>query len=432
MKNLKNIAKEALSELTKRGADRANVKVTSSETREFNIDNGKFSLFRTLFDNSLSMTALKASKKGNTTVNRFDSEAIANAAAECIAIANSAEPDSAWDFAPKLDNRDFDDGVVNGDIDKLFYRTKELLDTISERYPLITIEQCIVSHEKINWVYMNTYGAEFERRTGQYSVMLMYSAHDGELASSFFDSSFTTISLDRPFIECATVAKDLADVSKQIHTISPSEKFTGVAVLPPSVFDFLLESAISSFASDSSILDGTSIWRDLLGKPVASEKLSVKNDPYDESIVNGERITSEGFVSEAHDIIKNGVLDSFLISLYVANKTGLKRAPAASLMMIVPPGDASLDEMIANIDRGIIIGRISGGNPASNGDFSGVAKNSFLIENGKITSALSETMISANIADMLKNIVALSAERVSNGDYNLPYAAIGGVTISGK
>ena len=54
------------------------------------------------------------------------------------------------------------------------------------------------------------------------------------------------------------------------------------------------------------------------------------------------------------------------------------------------------------------------------------------IENGKITCALSETMISGNLGDLLKNVVAISAEVVCDGTSVLPYAAFGGVTVSGK
>ena len=87
--------------------------------------------------------------------------------------------------------------------------------------------------------------------------------------------------------------------------------------------------------------------------------------------------------------------------------------------------------MIASIDRGIIVGRFSGGAPSSNGDFSGVAKNSFLIENGRIGPALSETMISGNLADMLQNVGGISAELVCSGSYVLPWVVFRGVVISG-
>ena len=126
------------------------------------------------------------------------------------------------------------------------------------------------------------------------------------------------------------------------------------------------------------------------------------------------------------------MLESFALSLYAANKTGNSRAKNASGALVIAPGDADLDSMIKGIERGLIVGRFSGGEPGASGDFSGVAKNSFLIENGKITGPVSETMINGNLAALMKNVRAISAETVCDGTSVLPYAAFEGVTVSGK
>ena len=98
----------------------------------------------------------------------------------------------------------------------------------------------------------------------------------------------------------------------------------------------------------------------------------------------------------------------------------------------MPAGEKTLEELISGVEDGLFVYRFSGGQPANNGDFSGVAKNSFRIRNGKITDAVSETMIAGNLADMLKNFVGASSERVKNGCSVLPFAAFSGITISGK
>ncbi len=121
-----------------------------------------------------------------------------------------------------------------------------------------------------------------------------------------------------------------------------------------------------------------------------------------------------------------------MLNLYTSNKTGHEHAPNSSYEIVIEGGDTALSDMIAGIKKGILVGRFSGGAPSTNGDFSGVAKNSFLIEDGKITGAVSETMINGNLADMLNNLVAVSEETVADGSSVLPYMAFGGFTISGK
>ena len=165
---------------------------------------------------------------------------------------------------------------------------------------------------------------------------------------------------------------------------------------------------------------------------MADERITLSLAPLDERIVCGERTTGEGFRAENFDVIQNGRLNAFALGLYAANKLKLPRGKNDSFNMVVAPGDRSIDQIIASIDKGILVGRFSGGQPSSNGDFSGVAKNSFLIENGKIGPALSETMISGNMADMLNRLRAVSSEQVADGMMVLPYMAFDGITISGK
>ena len=100
--------------------------------------------------------------------------------------------------------------------------------------------------------------------------------------------------------------------------------------------------------------------------------------------------------------------------------------------IMVAAGDTPLEDIIQGIDKGLLVSRFSGGEPASDGTFSGVAKNSFLIENGRIGQAVSETMISGNLGGMMKQLRGISQERVSDGGGILPWLAVDGITISGK
>ena len=432
MHDLKLIADKALAALKDNGADKAQCAVRFTETHEFNVDGGKFSLFRTLFDNSLSLTAVKDDKKGSVGINRLDDDSIAAAAVNCLAIADSGAADPAWVFAEKSENGSFTEGAPEADLDLLFDRTEELMRQIGEQFPLILMEQMIVTHKKRHSVFKNSLGVEYETLSGNYEISLMFSAHEGEKSSSFFGSGVITDRLDVPFMELGTIREDLENVSKQLDTQPLEGKFTGVAVFPPSSLGTFIGSALGNFASDGTLLDGTSPWKDSLGKVVADPAITISAAPLDERIVCGERFTGEGFRSENYDIIRDGVLESFMLSGYVANKTGLPRAKNSSYAIVMKPGDTPYADIIAGIERGILVGRFSGGEPGTSGDFSGVAKNSFLIENGKITCALSETMISGNLGDLLKNVAAISSEVVCDGATVLPYAAFGGVTVSGK
>ena len=432
IETLKKTAQAAVAALQKEGADKAQANVSYTVTHEFNVDGGEFSLFRTLFDKQLAMTAIQGGKKGTIAQNRYDEETIAASAKGCLEAAASAQPDENWDFAPVSQNEDFVLGEVKPDTDKLFFRCQELMAALKEMFPKIIMEQMIVSHKEILKAQANSYGVLFSTHEGYYEVSLMFSGHDGDKASSFFGSGVIADSLDKPFLELGSIREDLANVEKQIETTGVSGKFEGTMVVMPGCLGSLFYSLLSDFAGEGGLLSGTSPWKDKLGETVADAPLTISLAPLDARIVCGNRTTGAGFRAEDYDIIKDGRLNAFYLGLYAANKLKLPRGRNDSFNVVVAPGDKPISEIIASIDKGILVGRFSGGQPASNGDFSGVAKNSFLIENGKIGPALSETMISGNMADMLKRLNAISAEQVADGMSVLPYMAFDGITISGK
>lgn len=432
MNELLCVTEKGMERLCALGAETARVSASVSVTHEFNVDSGEFSLFRTLFDRSLGMMAIKEGKKGVYATNKTDDEAIEAAALQCMAVADSATPDEAWALAPDSGHIKFHEENTGADLDKLFERSCELLETIKENHPKIIIEQMIVTHGEKEGVYRNTSGAVYETKEGFYGVDLMFSAHEGENCSSFFGVGVTTETLDTPFYELGSIKNDLASVEKQVNTRPVDGKFTGTVLLTPDAFAGFMGSIIGNFAGERTVLEKTSIWLDKVGQKVADERITVSFPVQKDGIVGRDNYTAEGFLCEDFTIIDKGVLTAFPLSLYVANKTGLSPVKNSLDCMVVTPGEKSLDEIIKSIDKGLLVGRFSGGAPGISGEFSGVAKNSFLIENGKVTDAVSETMISGNLSDMINSLVDISADTVADGTSLMPYAAFSGITISGK
>lgn len=427
-----NAAQYALEALKNAGADKAAVTASSGSTTEFNIDGGEFSLMRTIFNEGVGVTAYVGGRNGGASTNALDRESIDGAVADAIAAAQSAAPDEAWDISPACEPREFLSGALECDRDAFFNAVKTLKRDVAERWPNILIEQLIASYHRGASAKLNSNGVCFTGESGRYEVDLMFSAHDGDKSSSFFGTGARFTDPTKPIIDMGSIAADLDAVSKQTDPKPVSGKFEGALVLTPAMLGEFIWLAAENFASDGVIIEGTSPWKDKLGKQVADPRLTVRLAPFDPEIVCGERVTGDLFVSEDYDFIRDGALQCFPLSLYAANKTGFDRAKNTSGALVVPAGDVPLDELIAGVEKGLLLGRFSGGQPGTNGDFSGVAKNSFLIENGKVADAVSEVMINGNIADMLMNLRGISKERVADGMTVLPYAAFDGVTISGK
>ena len=424
-------AQYALEALKKAGADKAACLVTGSKRDEFNVEANKFSLMRTLFDDELTLKALKDNRKGVTKINKLDRASIDQAVTDCIALASSALPEEAEDIAEKIENKTFDQRIGGGDMDLLFSRTKDFVEQVRDEYPKIVLETMTSEFYSGRTVYVNSNGVEFNNQKEFYKIDTMFTAKDGEKSSSFNTFGAALVSLASPFMDIDMHRTLLKESEQSLDPRMVEEKFTGKVIVTPACYDMIWHTIFNCFLSESSLIEGTSRWKDALGAKVADSKLTLRAAPHNPDLVGGERFTPDGYESLDFDFIHGGVLKSFALSLYGSRKTGKPRAlNSCPWITEVLPGDTPLDQMIKGIDRGILLNRFSGASPGPSGDVSGVAKNSFLIEKGAITGSLKETMVSFNILDILGKI-DISKERCSFGTGTWPWCCFDGITISG-
>ena len=428
MMNQKDAAAYALEQLQKAGADDAAVLVTTGKIDEMNIDGGEFSLMRSGFKSGLSLKAIKEQKTGNIHINSCEKETIDAAVADCMAAVLAAQPDEAESIAPKAENMSFTAGVLTPDRDLLFDRLREYMDTLHTEYPKINMEQLIAKYDHDDILLMNTNGVEMCYQNGAYVVSTMFSAHEGEKAGSFNGTYHLTERLDRPLMELDMMRRLLRDAEGDLTAAPVPEKFEGTLLVSPAFMGEFL-GTLGCYAGDYALISDTSIWKDKLGQKVASEGITLETRPLDERIVCGERFDINGFKSENGVILRDGVLESFCLSEYAARKTGRIRAANQSGAYFLRPGEKSPEELIAGIENGILINRFSGGQPGASGDFNGVAKNSFLIKDGRLAGAVTETMISGNFAALLQNLRGISRETACDGSTVLPWVAFDGVTV---
>ncbi len=420
-----------LNALLKAGADKAQCQVTRIEKHELNVISGEMSLLRTTFDTQVKLIAIKDGKKGSTTINKSDPDSVSRGAAEALAIAEASVPDEANDIAEGQPAARFVSGSESPDRDSMHYRMKELLETARERYPTLLMLQAFLDFTREDTYVVNSNGVDFSAVKGVYRCTAVFSAKEEGKVSSFNGTSVAIRDLDTPLIDCGSLRRLMRETTEQIHTCHVSGKFTGDVIIAPDCLGDML-AFLDDSIRDRALISGTSVYRDSLDQLVASPVLSLHSRPVSGEICNGYFITSDGYSAQNSTIVDRGLLKTFLLSLYGSKKTGKARAVNDGGAYVVDPGETTLDEIVKSVDRGLLLVRFSGGNPNENGDFSGVAKNSYFIENGQVKYPISETMISGNLAECYRNIRSVSRERVNYGYAVFPWVAVSGVTILGK
>ena len=406
--------------------------LTESEKQELNVENGSFKLMRTVFNNNGSLTVFEGSRMGAAGGNDITEDGLKKLVADAKAAAESSPEDPCHDIAPDQGKHVFRQGTQEADLDGFVARIREFLDTVAKDYPKVRIMAAIGSFDKWHWLSRNTNGSEFEGFGGQYGFMIEICATDGEKTTGLDYTGVGLKSLDKPLIEIGEIKKKLEDIQNSIYPDTLEGKFEGTVILTPGCSSEFLYMLLQNYISASVIMDGTSLWLDKVGEQVADEKLTVALKPFDERIINGERGTNDGYLSEDVTLIEKGVLKTHWLNLYAANKTGRPVVKNTGSDLVVEPGDTPLADMIASVKKGLILGGFSGGQPGTNGEFSGVAKNSFLIEDGKIKNAVTETMVNGNLGEIVRNIRAISRELCIDGGMVMPYIAVDGIVISGK
>ena len=427
--NLKDALSYALDKLLGSGMDHAEGVINESEKKELNIESGKMSLFRTTFSNSLSLEAIKDYKQSSININKIDKSSIDSAVESLIESVKSSQADDANAISEKQPTEIFKKGQIYPDLNLMYDRVDDFNNYVKSEYKKIILEAVTLDHNSSKTYISNSNGVDFEVNKGLYGFSAMFTAKDGLNTSSFNYTGVNRLKLDNDFKDQGYMSNLLKQSEEQVKSFPVKDKFVGQVVVTPHCLPEFI-SFIDSSISDSALISGTSIYKNKIGDKIASENFSLSSNPTDDRIDSGYFITGDTYKAENVDIIKNGVLNTHLLSLYGAKKTGGKRIANQGGCYIVNPGTESLDDMIKSIDRGILLCRFSGGNPSDSGEFSGVAKNSYYIEKGEIKFPIIETMISGNISQMFMNINNISKENIDFGDSLLPWISFDGVTIS--
>ena len=425
----KDIAEYCIDQLKVTGAEKTQVSIVHNEKQELSIEHGKLSLLRTTFNVSINLSVIINDKKGIISFNKTDRETIDRAIKDVMNLAKSSKSDPAYDIAPKLKNHVFSKGDKEADMDALYYKMQEFSDYVKSTYPIILLEAVTGDFIQSNLLFVNSNGVEYSTRDGIYGISPLFSAKDGKDTSSFNYSWFSALKLDKPIHQYASIDRLMKETTEQVRTKRIPNKFTGdLLVTPDCLGDFI--SFFINDVSDSKMVSGDSVYQDKLDQKITDDQFTLHCCPVSDEIANGYFVTADGFIAKNNTVIDRGKLKTYLLSQYGSNKTGKEMAVNQGGAEIVEKGDISFKDMVRSVEQGILLCRFSGGRPSANGDYSGVAKNSYYIENGEIKYPISETMVSGNICDMFFKIKNISNERINFGNAIHPWMQFADITVS--
>lgn len=185
----------------------------------------------------------------------------------------------------------------------------------------------------------------------------------------------------------------------------------------------LLE-AFAGILSAEAVQKNLSLLKGKLNEKIASEVFTLIDDPYMEGGLASISFDGEGVACKYKKVIDKGLLKTYLHNLKTAKKDGIETTGNASKgsykssigispsNFYVEKGERSLDEMVKDTDKGILITDLQGlhsGLNSVSGDFS-LASLGYLIEGGKVTRPVEQITVSGNYFEMLKNIEEIGSD----------------------
>jgi predicted Zn-dependent protease len=222
--------------------------------------------------------------------------------------------------------------------------------------------------------------------------------------------------------KASQVAIDKALQSRDAKAIEPG-KYT--VILEPAALLSTVDASLLGamvFAMDARQADeGRSFFAkkgggNKIGEQIVDERVNIYADPQHPEIPSSPFV-GDGRAREKMMLVEKGVVKNLFYSRYWAEKQGKKAIPPPG-GVVMQGGDASLDDLIKDTKRGILVTRLWYIRPVDPQTllYTGLTRDgTFFIENGKIKHPVKNFRFNESPIIMLNNLEALGKpERIGN------------------
>ena len=187
---------------------------------------------------------------------------------------------------------------------------------------------------------------------------------------------------------------------------------------------------------------GVSFLKDKLGQAVFSPAVTLTDDPFRLRGLGSAAFDDEGVTVEPRDLVKAGVLTTWLLNASSARQLGLETTGHASRGLAGPPGvsghnltvqpgPALLEQLMADAGEGLLVTSMFGPSlNANTGDWS-AGVSGMWFEGGAPAYPVTEITVAGNLLDIYARLVP-GADLEIRGANNSPSLLVDGLAIAGR
>lgn len=431
MKSMENNLEEILTIAKSKGAVCAEVYQVKSQSHPIFFEGNRLKQLESLQSEGTALRLWRDARPGLAVAyGNVDPELLVDKAI-ALALLNSAE---TIELTPPRTEIHAARGVDTPPITKLIEMGNQTIAYLREEYPEL-ICSLEFEWEQETTTLVNSQGLYCQYCDTSLSYSLGAELVRGEDFLGIYEDEYTkdNLNLERAIASCL----QRLDWARH-NAVSPTGKLP--VIFTANGVTILWETVVAAL-NGKRVWEGTSPWSTHQGQLVISPLLSLSQQPdrqpYDCPF------DDEGTPAKALSLIKEGKLQQFYSDRVIGRELGigttgngfrttLDSYPSPSLInLIVKSGSGSLQDLITQLDQGIIVDQILGSGADISGDFSVNIDLGYLVEKGKVVGRVKDTAIAGNVYDLLKQVVALGDDCSWSGSYYTPSLMVEGVSVIG-
>ena len=413
------IASRVLDIAKKNGATASDVEISVSSGKNIATRMGALENIELNNGKNLSTTVFFNHHQGIASTSDFSKDALESCVKAACQIAKYTAEDKAFGLAdpslyPKVSK---DLNIYNPYFDSqelMIHKVLECEDSaLSFDSRITNSEGAQLSTSENLFVYLNSAGfiGSYPSSRSSLSCSVVAESNLGMQR----DYSYSSVRSYNDLIAPVLIGKDAAERALKRLDVRQIKTGKYPIIFESSIATSIISSMVTAI-SGGNLYRETSFLLNSLHTKIASDYLSIIENPFLEKGHASCYFDGEGVGLKERTILDNGFLNSYFLSSYSARKLGMHTTGNAggAHNLIVSSSNNTLSELIEGIDKGLLITELLGhGLNMVTGDYSRGAAG-FWIESGKIQHAVEEITIASNLKDMLLNIKAIANDTYQN------------------
>lgn len=426
----------ALDRARRKGVDAAEVAASVNGGLEVTVRVGEVETIEHTRDRGVSVTVFLGRAKGDASSADLDAASIEECVDRAIDIARFTEPDPCNGLADPerlaVDHPDLDLWHPLPLDTRAAIERALAIEAAGREEALITnSEGANVSSSYGVSVYANTHGflgRSSGTRHGQYCVLIAGQG-EGMQRDYWYDSQRVPEELEDP----AHTGHEAARRTVQRLNARKLKTCEAPVAFAPEVARSLLGHLLGAI-SGGALYRNASFLKDQLGTRLFPEWLGLVERPHLRRAQGSAAFDAEGVATSNRHIVRDGVLESYVLSSYSARRLGMETTGNAGGVhnLRIDAATTPLADLLTGMDTGLLVTEVMGqGVSMVTGDYSRGASG-FWVEKGEIAHAVEEVTIAGNLKDIWQRIRAVGDDVDQRGNIQCGTIWVDRMTIAGS